>query len=250
MLLLAILNISLLEKLTTAVNVVAPIVKTPTVNTIEASTGQKNQTIATLNPDYQSKIDFKQIDTLKLEITKPIVKETVKKPTVLATVIANPAPKNNFTPNSISIARINLTDLKLAQSSVGRANELYSKMLYSPVLEDTISPDLCSDAGNSYITGHSQPTSKKESNYPAVNIFSNLNTLQVGDTIQATNGSGINCSYKVTKWDKLVTNSDDTVSEEIFKSAYFPKTDKPTLTIQTCQKNSTTVRLLLRAEKI
>jgi sortase (surface protein transpeptidase) len=124
-------------------------------------------------------------------------------------------------------------------------------LLNSPVIESQDAVDICSPSGNSYIFGHSEPP---DSNNPSLagNIFGNLTNLSSGDIIQLVSTSGHQCQYKVDKWDKMVVDSNNDVDiNEYYRALQYPeKSTESSLTIQTCQKGSTTVRLLLRASRI
>jgi hypothetical protein len=138
----------------------------------------------------------------------------------------------------------------LTYSSVKTLGDIDNKLLYSPVVENQVAKELCSKSGNAYIYGHSEPAKRGTENLPGVNIFSDLTAVKVDDVIKATNSLGQSCSYKVIAWDKVVTDSNDKVSSEEFNRVFNPGYEFGSLTIQTCQKGSTTVRLLLRAKII
>lgn len=147
----------------------------------------------------------------------------------------------------LTIDKIGLKNVILAYSSVNTMSEINEKLLYSPVVENQVTQEPCSKTGNAYIYGHSEPAKRGTENLPGVNIFTNLNTLKPGDVINVTNSLGQSCSYKVFAWDKTVTDSNDGVSIEEFNRIFNPGYEFASLTIQTCQKGSATVRLLLRA---
>lgn len=241
MLSLLLLNFSLLGNIVSTVNLSDTFIPKAEIDLIQVTKFDDFSN----NPSQEipeQKINFDSLSNYKLQIPKPKIKSVVTAPTVEF----KPALQGG----KITISKINLTNISLAKSSISTIADMDKKMLYAPVVEDKISPDLCSDYGNSYISGHSEPAKSSDKNYPGVNIFSNLHELEVDDIINVTNSKGVQCAYKVTGWDTAITGVNNSVSREIFTNAYFPDTDKVTLTIQTCQKGSATVRLLLRAEKI
>lgn len=242
MILLTLLNISLLGNITTTLNLTTNLAPAPKVDIVETSEFNFSSRYLSQSQDVGNSINFDNIPNLDLKPAKPKVASITK--------IINQEIKPSANGGLLSIDKIGIKNLKLAKSSISTIDDMNKKMLYSPVIESSISPDLCSDSGNSYISGHSEPASNKDSNYPGVNVFSDLNSLVTGDIIKVKNSSGLSCSYRVTGWDKATTDSNNKVSSQVFADAYYPITDKPTLTIQTCQKGSATVRLLLRAEKI
>lgn len=150
----------------------------------------------------------------------------------------------------LTISKIGLKNVSLAYSSVKTLSDIDKKLLYTPVVENQVTQELCSKAGNAYIYGHSEPAKRGTENLPGVNIFSDLTAVKVGDVINVTNSLGQSCSYKVFAWDKTITDSNDKVSNEEFNRIFNPDYGFASLTIQTCQKGSTTVRLLLRAKLI
>jgi len=152
---------------------------------------------------------------------------------------------------SISIPAINIYNRSLDYGTINDLSNLDKRLLYNPVVESQSSADLCTLQKNSYIVGHSEPAIASTSGYPGVYVFSDLNQLNPGDIINVTNQNGASCSYKVTNWEKVVTNSQDQVPLSVFNNLYNPNTGgKSTLTIQTCQKGSASVRLILRAEMV
>jgi hypothetical protein len=151
----------------------------------------------------------------------------------------------------ISISKIGINKHQLALASSNNISELENKLVENAVLESQITNDLCSTSGNSYIYGHSEsPSPSIKGN--AVNIFAKLHTLVENDIIEVTNTKGVSCKYQVLSWDKLVTDNKDMVTVAEFNRAlYFEEAKNyPTLTIQTCELGSATVRLLLRAKKV
>ncbi|GAB4147888.1 MAG: hypothetical protein OHK0017_10110 [Patescibacteria group bacterium] len=168
------------------------------------------------------------------------------KPEVDTVVQIKTVPVNS----TLTISKIGLNNVKLQYSSIYKLDELYQKMRRTPIVETQLGSPICADSGNTYITGHSEPSSLADVPYAGSYIFSRLNELQVGDVIDMTNSDGVSCKYQVYAWEVLVTDTNDQVDIDEFNKAYFPSHDRPTLTIQTCKKGSATVRLLLRAEKI
>lgn len=149
---------------------------------------------------------------------------------------------------TLTIPKIGLNKVYFAPATMRNISNLESQMRYSPVWESGLTAEPCSDAGNSYLMGHSEPAFGGQV-LPGDNIFTSLNLLAPGDVINIQTPA-TKCSYKVTGWDKIVTGSDDSVTQEDFNKALYPTSNGGMLSIQTCQKGSTTVRLILRAEKI
>ena len=176
-----------------------------------------------------------QLEANFTRISAPVV------PKIVPPVITGPR---------LTIDKIALKNLSLAYSSVKTLNDIDKKLLYSPVVENQVTKELCSENGNAYIYGHSEPAKRGTENLPGVNIFSSLTDVKVGDLIKVTNSLGQSCSYKVFAWDKTITDSNDKVSNEEFNRIFNPAYEFASLTIQTCQKGSTTVRLLLRARLV
>jgi len=158
--------------------------------------------------------------------------------------------KNTSTP-FLSIPKIGLQQVSLGYASIGNINDLDQKMLYQPIVESILSADACTPGRNTYITGHSEPSYASIANYPAVNIFTNLNKLVAGDVLQISGKNGKSCSYKVTQWETVATTNEDQVPQTVFDNLYNPDTNgKSMLSIQTCKKGSATIRLILRAEMV
>jgi sortase (surface protein transpeptidase) len=98
--------------------------------------------------------------------------------------------------------------------------------------------------------GHSEPSYAGESG-AGLYAFSRLEEVEIGDVISVTNIQGQTCSYQATSWDFIRTDNQDRISKDQFNKLFYPQTGgKSTLTIQTCQKGSSTVRLILRAEMV
>jgi len=212
------------------------------------------------NPEFKKEISQNEFDSKLSTINlkdifppKPAIKIQApienSKPT---TAIALSPAQNKLVSASqeITISKIGLINTPLAVDSLTTSESLYSKLLYYPVVENVVSPELCSSFGNSYIYGHSEPPSKKESGFPASKIFSNLEAVEAGDIIEIKASEVKKCSYRVTKMDSITTTADQKVDGNTFNFAYFPVNEKPMLTIQTCLKGSSVTRLLLRAELI
>lgn len=246
MIFLTLLNLSLLGNISSTFNLATNILPKSKVETVEVSNYVFSSPFLDQQLDQSSNLKFENLDQLNLKITKPAIKP------VVATKVAavNTKPKLTGDGGSLTITKIGLINQSLAKSSISKIADMDKKMLHSPVLESDISPNLCANYGNSYITGHSEPAYAKDKNYPAVNVFSDLNLLTIGDIIKVKNNQGVSCSYKVKGWDTVVTETNGNVSKEVFTNAYYKESTKAMLTIQTCQKGSATVRLLLRAEKI
>jgi Sortase domain len=150
-------------------------------------------------------------------------------------------------PSTISIPQIGLNSIKVVSANLDYLDDLYIKMEQNPVLETTYSGDFCTK--RSYVMGHSEPSYSGQKGR-AINIFRNLEILELGDIFEATDSQGKTCQYKVIKWDFVTTNTNDEITEDQFKYVFYPNYSGNILTIQTCKKGSSTVRLLLRAEQI
>ena len=156
-------------------------------------------------------------------------------------------PKNLF----LSIPKIGLNQVNLVYGSNRNISTINQLLYNDPVVEnqDAVSP--CFDSGNSYIYGHSEPP---DINNPgkAGRIFGNLDELSKGDIIELANAENNQCRYKVDKWDEIVADSNNHINiDEYYRAMNYPeKITKSSLTIQTCKKGSTSVRLLLRASRI
>ena len=151
---------------------------------------------------------------------------------------------------SITIQSIGMNRQELQYATIKRIDDLYSKMKRTPIIEDNYSPDLCTKNKNAYVLGHSEPSYFGETGN-GLYTFSRLEEVQVGDIITVTNIQGQECSYRATAWDFVRTDSADQITRDQFNKLFYPSNGgKSTLTLQTCQKGSTTVRLILRAEMI
>jgi sortase (surface protein transpeptidase) len=219
-----------------------------------------------LNIDQSLTKEFVYIDdsTKTIKISSPKPPEI--KPVVLEVKPINKAPalqtETKNTPEvpkpetkeesingyTLTISKIGLNKVYFAPATMRNMPNLESQMHYSPVWESGLSVEPCSDAGNSYLMGHSEPASGGQV-LPGDNIFTSLNLLAPGDLIKIQTPT-TKCSYQVTGWDKIVTGPNDSVSKEEFNRALYPASNGGMLSIQTCQKGSTTVRLILRAEKV
>ncbi len=153
------------------------------------------------------------------------------------------------TPN-ITINSIEMKNQKLQYATIKKIDDLYSKMQQTPIVESNYAPDLCTKNKNAYVMGHSEPSYFGEKGN-GLYAFSRLEEVEIGDVITVTNIQGQECSYKATGWDFVRTDSQDQITREQFNKLFYPKNGgKSTLTLQTCQKGSSTVRLILRAEMI
>ena len=151
---------------------------------------------------------------------------------------------------SISIESIGMNNQKLQYATIKKINDLYSKMRQTPIVESNYALDLCTKEKNSYIMGHSEPSYSGEIG-SGLYAFSRLEEVKIGDTISVTNIQGQTCKYRATAWDFVRTNNQDKITKEQFNKLFYPKNGgKSTLTLQTCQKGSSTVRLILRTEMI
>jgi sortase (surface protein transpeptidase) len=151
---------------------------------------------------------------------------------------------------SISIESIGMNNQKIQYATIKKINDLYSKMRQTPIVESNYAPDLCTKEKNSYIMGHSEPSYFGEAG-TGLYAFSRLEEVEIGDIISVTNIQGQACKYKATAWDFVRTDNQDKITKEQFNKLFYPKNGgKSTLTLQTCQKGSSTIRLILRAEMI
>jgi sortase (surface protein transpeptidase) len=151
---------------------------------------------------------------------------------------------------SITIPSIGMKNQKLQYATIKKIDNLYTKMRQTPIVESAYSPDLCTKKKNAYVMGHSEPSYFGEMG-SGLYVFSRLEEVEIGDIIKVTNIQGEECSYKVTEWDFVRTDKNDQITRDQFNKLFYPKNgEKSTLTIQTCQKGSSTVRLILRAEMI
>lgn len=168
--------------------------------------------------------------------------------TQLKKKVTKKAEKINYP--HITIQSIGMNKQELQYASIKRIDDLYSKMQQTAIIEDGYAPDLCTKNKNAYVLGHSEPSYFGETGN-GVYVFSRLEEVEVGDIITVTNNQGQECSYKATAWDFVRTDNADQITREQFNKLFYPKNGgKSTLTLQTCQKGSSTVRLILRAEMI
>ena len=182
--------------------------------------------------------------------------EEVKKSEMVKNSQPNQNQKPEAIPNSVpifnknifSIPKIGLINSVLEEASLRNISDIDQKLLYNAVIENQVTHQLCID-GHSYIYGHSEPVTSSEAHFPAVNIFTNLNNLVSGDIIEVRNKDGQVCKYQVSHWDRVETMADQKLSVDQLNFAFNPG-EEIALTIQTCQKGSSTVRLLLRAKLV
>lgn len=159
-----------------------------------------------------------------------------------------PTPLKNL---SLTIPKIGLKSINLVYGTNRNIPEIDRFLINNPVIETQDALNICSESGNSYIFGHSEPPDTINPG-SAGRIFGSLHTLNAGDTIELVTAEGKPCKYKVDKWDQMVVDKEGNIDiNEYYRAMQYP--DKPSassLTIQTCKKGSTTVRLLLRASRI
>ena len=160
-------------------------------------------------------------------------------------------PPANLSLSNLQIPSINL-NTAVDFASVTNLPVLEEKLLYKPLIEDVLSKDFCKIGGHSYVYGHSEPAVNGTENYPATYIFSNLEKLSVGQQIDTTNLSNLNCSYMISEIFVVTTNSKDAVSDADYAKLFYPLliADKSILTLQTCVKGSATQRLIIRAVSV
>lgn len=152
---------------------------------------------------------------------------------------------------SLTIPKIGLDQVSLAYGTNRNIAQIDKLLLSSPVIENQDAANLCAAKGNSYIFGHSEPP---DDNNPGLagRIFGKLASLSAGDIIELVTADGQGCKYKVDKWDKMVVDKNNNIDiTEYYRAMNYPdKLTDSSLTIQTCQKGSTVIRLLLRASRI
>ena len=186
-------------------------------------------------------------------IEPQVVNETPTKQTPQNTQIPTPktttAPQIKSSNYTLTIPKIGLNNVVFVPATMYDMPNLDAQMRYSPVWESGLSVEPCSGSQNTYLIGHSEPAFGGAI-LPGDNIFANLNLLSAGDIISIQTPSQT-CSYQVTGWDKVVTGADNSVTKEDFNRALYPASNgSGMLSIQTCQKGSATVRLILRASKV
>jgi sortase (surface protein transpeptidase) len=164
----------------------------------------------------------------------------------------DPAPQPSIPSHPyINIPKIGLNYTAVGYASMQNMPDMDAKLLQGPVVESQLTADLCTTGKNAYLMGHSEPAVASTSGYPGVRIFSNLTALQPGDLIQARGANGIECTYRVTNWDQTVTQPNGQTTWAEFNRLLYPANqNQSTLTIQTCQKGSATVKLILRAVRV
>lgn len=152
----------------------------------------------------------------------------------------------------IRIPAINLETNKISNGSMQDIPKINDQLLHNPVMENQLASQVCSKQGNSYLMGHSELSGYSEKDYKGILVFANLENLNSGDEIIFENqNQEIVCKYKLLKVDTLITDFNNKVTQEELNFALKPSNlPTNTLTIQTCQKGSSTVRLLFRAELI
>lgn len=152
----------------------------------------------------------------------------------------------------------NLSNLNISQiglntqvdfATVKDIDTLDEKLLYNPLIESVLSSDFCTLGNRTYVYGHSEPSKAGTGNLPGTYIFKDLDKLSVGQEIDSTNLQGQSCKYKISEIFTVTTNSEDQVSDSDYAKLFYPEIiqNKSLLTLQTCIKGSSTVRLLIRA---
>jgi hypothetical protein len=256
------------------------VVETNNKNILTQANIQTTQINPNLNLQNQTQIggitDFKiatqpkviQQETIQVE-TKQMIKPETKthnkiEPNVnLETINITNYPKNKIQddkktdfdketkrtniPLTITIPKIGIDNLKIASGSINNLDDLYPKMDQKPVLENYYAGDFCTK--RAYLMGHSEPSYKGQVG-AGIKVFERLEELEVGDIFNATDSTGKTCDYKVQKWDFVRTDSEDGITQAQFDYLFYPLNTENTLTIQTCQKGSSTVRLIMRAVMI
>ena len=182
--------------------------------------------------------------------TQRTVVQSTQPATAKAETKAEPAPQPKVLYSTISIPKISIIDQPIGYSSITEIDNLYTKMRQVPILENTYSSDFCTTGKNSYVMGHSEPSSYGETG-AGLYVFARLNEVSPGDIITVHSANGIECTYKATGWESVVTDTADQISRKQFNQLFYPSfASNSALTIQTCQKGSSTVRLILRAEQV
>jgi Sortase domain len=197
---------------------------------------------------------------IKVEpLSAPVLVKETPKPVLAPTTQTLPkelpiqAPKPTVElgiPSSISIPSINIKDQRYAFSSLFSIDDLYQKMIYKPVMENQVAGEVCKPNSHSYIFGHSEPSSPSEVG-PGTSVFANLNLLINGDIVNAVDSQGNKCQYKITGREVITTDGADKISYAKYQQLFFPDLSQGSvLTLQTCQKGSSTVRIVFRAVMI
>jgi sortase (surface protein transpeptidase) len=163
----------------------------------------------------------------------------------------NQSPNPNIPSNSrITIPRINLNQ-KYQFGSMTNMSNLDKLLNQSVTAENVLTSDACIEGKNSYFMGHSEPVSASSKNARGSYVFSRVNELIEGDKINVINGSGKSCLYQVYKSFNVQTDLEDNVDIKTFNNLIYPnETDQSILTLQTCQKGSRTIRLIVRARLV
>jgi len=187
-----------------------------------------------------------------VSVAAPVVSAAAVQPQYLPA--PQPSVRNNQSPvvpgPTLSIPSISVFT-NVSYGSIKNPGVLDNQMLHRPVVESYFAADACTDGQNTYITGHSEPATTSTSDFAGVRAFDRLTELQPGDRIYLTGQNGKSCIYQVTHWETAVTNDANQVSASVFQNLYSPQTNgRSMLSIQTCQKGSAHVRLIVRAELV
>jgi LPXTG-site transpeptidase (sortase) family protein len=203
---------------------------------------------------------FKAIKTLE-NIQKPETQVSISAQPILdytlkSKIQASPISKPQVSPSttheqpSVSIPALGIQKFPVSYASMRSAETVQKQLAYTPVMESQLTSDSCQKTGNSYLMGHSEPSSKSEIGLSGTRVFENLHTLKNGDNIILVNQQGISCTYQVFDSMEVVTEQ-DLVSKEVFDNLFFPDTHGQSwLTIQTCKRGSASIRLIVRARRI
>jgi sortase (surface protein transpeptidase) len=153
-------------------------------------------------------------------------------------------------PSTLTIPTIGL-ETKLSYETLFQVASMEEKLLHGPVVENQEAAPLCSPNQNAYIYGHSEPAVRGTENYSGVRVFEKLEDLKPGDLIEVVDQNGQECAYQVQFWEEIQTNADGSVSRSVFEGLMKPNTQgEGWLTLQTCDKNEATGRLILRAKLV
>jgi sortase (surface protein transpeptidase) len=183
-----------------------------------------------------------------LQPSQPTLNQTA--PTENRELEPEPKPTPKPEKSTLRIDKLQL-QVQLGYETLFNVQSMEQKLLQGPVVETQEAAPLCALGKNAYIYGHSEPATPGTDQEPGVQVFESLNKLQPGDKIQVTDKNGQTCTYQVKKWEKINTNPDGSVTRSTFEHLVRPNTGGESwLTLQTCDKNDLTGRLILRAQLI
>lgn len=180
-------------------------------------------------------------------------KKPIAKPIAVRNFVTQSLPTSDHTNTngSFSIKGIGLSDILVGYDSINNIDRVNNNLRYSPIIENQMAYDFCTQGKNTYLMGHSEPGSAADIGHSASYVFDRLHTIRAGERIQATNAQGISCTYEVETIWELYTDSQGAVTSADFSNLMYPATNGDgILTIQTCIKGTSTGRLFVRARMI